>query len=196
MSSPRSTPRWTTLTRARALLESSSKTIHSTPIWPETAAKANSILAKVNSITDESLFTNLAQSAAKANSILTKVNAALDDINQGKGTIGKLLKDGSLYNELTAILADVKSGLNEVRQGEGTLGKLVKNNEAYAEAMQSLQDVRRMVASVKQNADAIKALPVVRSYVWTFRRNSSAPIASGFANGLRKATCSNRAGPC
>jgi phospholipid/cholesterol/gamma-HCH transport system substrate-binding protein len=52
-----------------------------------------------------------------------------------------------------------------VRSGEGTLGKLVKSNEAYAEAVASLHDVRRMVNSVKQNSDAIKALPVVRSYV-------------------------------
>jgi outer membrane protein OmpA-like peptidoglycan-associated protein len=35
----------------------------------------------------------------------------------------------------------------------------------YAEALTSIQDMRRMVASVKQNADAIKSLPVVRSYV-------------------------------
>src|SRR5439155_3004797 len=53
----------------------------------------------------------------------------------------------------------------EVRNGEGTLGKLMKTNEAHPEALASLQDVRRMVNSVKQNSDAIKALPVVRSYV-------------------------------
>ena len=59
----------------------------------------------------------------------------------------------------------MKTAINEVRSGEGTLGKLVKTNDAYAEAMASLQDVRRMVNSVKQNSDAIKALPLVRSYI-------------------------------
>jgi outer membrane protein OmpA-like peptidoglycan-associated protein len=59
----------------------------------------------------------------------------------------------------------VKGALYEIRSGEGTLGKLVKSNDVYAEALLSLQDVRKMVASVKQNSDAIKSLPVVRSYV-------------------------------
>jgi phospholipid/cholesterol/gamma-HCH transport system substrate-binding protein len=67
--------------------------------------------------------------------------------------------------EIDTTLADVRGALQEVRSGEGTLGKLVKNNEVYAETLSSLQDVRKMVNSVKQNSDAIKALPVVRNYV-------------------------------
>ena len=52
-----------------------------------------------------------------------------------------------------------------MRDGEGTLGKLVKSTEMYSEAVQSLHDVRTMVASVKQNADAIKSMPIIRNYV-------------------------------
>src|SRR5205823_6097705 len=70
-----------------------------------------------------------------------------------------------LYNELTAVLEQAKGTLQDIRAGEGTLGKLVKNNEVYAEALTSLQDMRKMVASVKQNADAIKSLPIIRNYV-------------------------------
>ena len=62
-----------------------------------------------------------------------------------------------------------------MRSGDGTLGKLVKSNEAYAEAVASLQDVRRMVNWVKQNSDAIKALPVVRSYVIDFNKELIRP---------------------
>ena len=59
----------------------------------------------------------------------------------------------------------LRSGAKRLVPGEGTLGKLVKNNDVYAETLSSLQDVRKMVNSVKQNSDAIKTMPIIRSYV-------------------------------
>lgn len=65
--------------------------------------------------------------------------------------------------KLNHVLTEIDSSLRELRSGEGVLAK--KTNDVYAETLQSLQDVRKMVSSVKQNSDAIKALPIVRSYV-------------------------------
>lgn len=108
---------------------------------------------------------DLAQATGKLNSVLTKVDDTLARVQKGEGSLGKLLNDDRLYAELTDTLGQIKAAMNDVQSGNGTLGKLVKNNEMYAEALTSIQDMRRMVASVKQNADAIKSLPVVRSYV-------------------------------
>lgn len=138
------------------------------------AAKLNRLLGEVDGALKEfratdgsrkSIPQELAESTAKLNRVLTKAEAALDAVERGEGTLGKLVKDEALYNDLSGTLGQVKAALADVQSGQGTLGKLVKNNEVYAEALSSLQDVRRMVSSVKQNADAIKALPVVRSYV-------------------------------
>jgi phospholipid/cholesterol/gamma-HCH transport system substrate-binding protein len=107
----------------------------------------------------------LAAAARKLNVVLAKAEKTLDGVERGEGTLGRLVKDEQLYHELTETLTQAKAALYEVRNGEGTLGKLVKNNDVYSETMSSLKDVRRMVTSVKQNSDAIKALPVVRNYV-------------------------------
>ncbi len=108
---------------------------------------------------------DLAQATAKLNAVLGKVEVTLEGVQKGEGTLGRLLKEDGLYKELATTLTEVRGALQEVRSGEGTLGKLVKNNDVYAETMSSLQDVRKMVNSVKQNADAIKSLPLVRNYV-------------------------------
>jgi phospholipid/cholesterol/gamma-HCH transport system substrate-binding protein len=108
---------------------------------------------------------DLKQATARLNSVLAKVDDTLAGVQRGEGTLGKLLKDDKLYNDLTGTLGQVHAALYEIQSGNGTLGKLVKNNEVYAEVLSSLQDVRKMVASVKQNSDAVKALPIVRSYV-------------------------------
>jgi phospholipid/cholesterol/gamma-HCH transport system substrate-binding protein len=140
----------------------------------QAATRLNSLLGEVDHAVQDlrkregsagSLTRDLAASAARLHSVLAKTETTLTRLEKGEGTLGKLLQDDSLYRELTGTLARVQQAMDDIESGDGTLGRLVKSNEAYAEALTSLHDVRRMVASVKQNSDAIKSLPVVRSYV-------------------------------
>jgi phospholipid/cholesterol/gamma-HCH transport system substrate-binding protein len=140
----------------------------------QAAAKLNNLLGEADSalvsirngegaagkITQE-----LAQATGKLNQVLAKVDDTLARVQKGEGSLGKLLHDDKLYTELTDSLGQMKAAMNDIQSGTGTLGKLVKSNEVYAEAVGSLQEMRRLMASVKQNSDAIKSLPVVRSYV-------------------------------
>jgi phospholipid/cholesterol/gamma-HCH transport system substrate-binding protein len=111
------------------------------------------------------LTDGVAQATAKLNAILARTDATFESVQKGEGTLGQFVTNDDLYKELRTTLAEVRGALREVRSGEGTLGKLVRSNEVYAEALSSLRDVRTMVNSVKQNSDAIKSLPVVRSYI-------------------------------
>ena len=67
--------------------------------------------------------------------------------------------------ELTDVLAQLDGALQEVRDGRGTLGKLVKDDAAYTELLRTLQQGRSTLASIQQDADALKEMPLVRSYV-------------------------------
>jgi phospholipid/cholesterol/gamma-HCH transport system substrate-binding protein len=152
----------------------------------QAAGKLSKLLVEVDGAmqsfrkNDGSVTEDLINATKKLNVILAKADAALDSIEKGNGTLGKLVKDEKLYNELTETVAEVKLAMKDVKNGEGTLGKLVKSNEAYAEAVASLQDVRRMVKSVQQNSDAIKALPVVRSYVVDYNKELIRPECKRF----------------
>jgi phospholipid/cholesterol/gamma-HCH transport system substrate-binding protein len=132
-------------------------------------AKLNDVLGEVKATLYEfregQVVTELAQATTRLNRMLTRADETLQAVQRGEGTLGKLLKNDSLYTDLSTTLTQVNAALYDLRNGKGTLGQLVKSNEAYTEAVQSLQEVRKMVVSVKQNADAIKALPVVRNYV-------------------------------
>lgn len=140
----------------------------------QAAGKLNRVLGQVNTVLDEvrrgvgpsgQITHDIAQATARLNAALARADQTLSDLQQGKGTLGKLLTSDTLYTELTGSLAQINAAIKDVRDGEGTLGKLAKSTEVYSEALSSLHDVRKMVASVKQNADAIKAMPVVRNYV-------------------------------
>jgi phospholipid/cholesterol/gamma-HCH transport system substrate-binding protein len=77
--------------------------------------------------------------------------------------------------ELTDLLGEGTSMLKEARQGDGTVGKLLKDDAAYRELVELLHQSRSAMASVKQDADAIKALPIVRSYVTDARKELYRP---------------------
>ncbi len=137
----------------------------------QAAGKLNSILGDMDSVlsslrTGEQSFTqDVAESAKKLNAVLSRVDQTLGQVEAGKGTLGKLLRDEKLYEELTAAARELKAVAYDVRQGEGTLGSLVKDRAAYEKTLETVGELRALVTSVKQNSDAVKSLPIVRSYV-------------------------------
>jgi phospholipid/cholesterol/gamma-HCH transport system substrate-binding protein len=132
-------------------------------------AGLNDVLGQVKATLGElhngQVVKEVAGASRRLNGLLARADESLQSLQRGEGTLGKLLKNDRLYGELTTTLAQINAALDDLRNGKGTLGQLAKSNEAYTEALQSLQEVRKMVVSVKQNADAVKSLPIVRSYV-------------------------------
>ncbi|MGE3806529.1 MAG: MlaD family protein, partial [Gemmataceae bacterium] len=62
-------------------------------------------------------------------------------------------------------VAEANVALRDIRDGQGSIGKLLKEPEAYDRMVQLFDDGQRAVKSLRQNSDAIKALPIVRGYV-------------------------------
>ena len=64
--------------------------------------KITKIIGNVSNLTDTLLTADFKNVIAKATTTLETLNTALTDASQGKGTLGKLLYDEKLYNELVA----------------------------------------------------------------------------------------------
>jgi phospholipid/cholesterol/gamma-HCH transport system substrate-binding protein len=111
------------------------------------------------------LFDGLAQATAKATATLARFDTILAEVEKGNGTLGKLLKDDSLYAELAGATRDVRGIVRDVKNGEGTFGKLVKDQAAYDETVQAVKEIHEVAVSVKQNSDAVKSMPIIRSFV-------------------------------
>lgn len=72
------------------------------------------------------------------NKIAVPANEILNRANQGEGTLGRILNDETLYENLDATVAETKltmvrlqSTLDKVNRGEGTAGQLINNPELY-----------------------------------------------------------------
>lgn len=81
-----------------------------------TLTNLNQTTENLANITDSINSANLAQTVRKLENTLANVDNILKDVESGKGTIGKMLKDESVYNnlddasnELKELLADIKN---------------------------------------------------------------------------------------
>ena len=59
-------------------------------------------------------FTSFNSSASNLDSSMIILNALVNEMNEGKGTLGKLLKDDSLYDNLNEVVDNTNSLINQV----------------------------------------------------------------------------------
>jgi phospholipid/cholesterol/gamma-HCH transport system substrate-binding protein len=60
---------------------------------------------------------------------LAKINGLMDQVQNGDGTIGKLMKDSALYDDFRKTIADFRQILTDINAGKGTVGKILKTDE-------------------------------------------------------------------
>jgi phospholipid/cholesterol/gamma-HCH transport system substrate-binding protein len=65
------------------------------------------------------------------NQTLAKLDAVVTDIQQGKGTVGKLITDPALYNETQSTIHQLNILTTNINGGKGAVGKLLTDPEAY-----------------------------------------------------------------
>ncbi|HMD20373.1 MAG TPA: MlaD family protein [Alloacidobacterium sp.] len=84
------------------------------------------------------------------NTILAKVDNLVDSLNSGKGSIGMLINDPTLYNRAIAALNEIQSLVDQVSNGKGSIGKLIADDTLYNRAndtVAKLQDVAKQIDS-------------------------------------------------
>jgi phospholipid/cholesterol/gamma-HCH transport system substrate-binding protein len=94
----------------------------------------NSLSSTVTNLQD-----TLQGTATEIKATLADARKVVDQINSGQGTIGKLIKDDTLYRETTATMTNAREILEKVNKGQGTIGKFINDEEMYKNAKMTLQ---------------------------------------------------------
>jgi phospholipid/cholesterol/gamma-HCH transport system substrate-binding protein len=74
-----------------------------------------------------------------------------EDLNAGKGTAGKFLKDEELAKKIDTTmtkLAELTTGLEE---GRGTVGKLFKDDTVYNNVNHVLEETQGLIKAIREN---------------------------------------------
>lgn len=77
--------------------------------------KITNIIDNFHNISDSVAQSNIKQTIENTNKALSQANVLLDEIAKGEGTMGKLLKDPSLYNNLNQSAQDLDRLMQDLR---------------------------------------------------------------------------------
>jgi phospholipid/cholesterol/gamma-HCH transport system substrate-binding protein len=86
------------------------------------------------------------------------VQDLINGVQQGKGSLGRLLTDEQAYNHLKNLLAKGDMMMTNVQEGRGTLGKLVTSDEMYTKVDKGLDSVNVILADVREGKGTIGKL--------------------------------------
>jgi len=89
-------------------------------------------------------------------SILEKLDATLDNsqnimarIDNGEGSVGKMMTDEQLYDNLTRSTGHVDSILAKIDRGDGSAGALVNDAELYQEVRNLVVRINNLIADIE-----------------------------------------------
>jgi len=109
----------------------------------------------VPSTTATGSLTAVAEQATRG---LAQTTALVEDIRQGRGTIGKMMTDDALYRDLDTFVTSAEEVMRGLNAGRGTLGRLA-NDPAAAKALeQSLQNLEAVTARIRNGEGSLGRL--------------------------------------
>lgn len=112
------------------------------------------------------------QNSPRISGILTNVQSVSAEIASGKGTVGRLIYEDTLYTStLSAVtnldstvtqandlVTQAKTTLNQITEGQGTIGKLAKDDTLYREATAALTNLREILEKINQGKGSVGPL--------------------------------------
>jgi phospholipid/cholesterol/gamma-HCH transport system substrate-binding protein len=84
-----------------------------------------------------------------AHTLLTNANGVVSDARGGKGTVGKLLTDDTLYVAAAGTMTNLHSITLKIEQGQGTVGQLINDDSFLKGAKLSLQKLDKATESLE-----------------------------------------------
>jgi phospholipid/cholesterol/gamma-HCH transport system substrate-binding protein len=82
--------------------------------------------------------------------ILKRVDVIVGTVEAGKGSIGKLLTDEQLYNNLNAVTMEAQHLVSALNTNKGTIGKLVNSDELYNDMRSSIARLDGLIDGLQQ----------------------------------------------
>jgi phospholipid/cholesterol/gamma-HCH transport system substrate-binding protein len=99
---------------------------------------------------------SLAQVFQGANDILTQFNRVgqqlqelMDNINSGKGTIGKFLHDDALYVNLNRTVVEGQNLVKRMKEGQGTIARLINDPRLYEDIRATTKELQAIAADLR-----------------------------------------------
>jgi len=114
------------------------------------SVKPNGTLASLDARDFDEIVAQGNNLLTQLQSILKRVDGVVSIVEQGKGSIGKLLVDEELYNRIIATVAEVQSLSKAINSNKGTIGKLIYDDAMYTDIRGSIARIDSVIEGLQQ----------------------------------------------
>ena len=83
------------------------------------------------------------------NAITKRIDSITSQVEQGRGTVGKLLYDETLYNRIDAVVVQAQEVANAINDSKGTIGRLIHDERLYDQINTTIGRVDNVLAGVE-----------------------------------------------
>ena len=84
-------------------------------------------------------------------------------LNQGQGTMGKLMNDDVLYQRLNAVTTNLEQLTAKLNQGQGTMGQLMNDKQLYDNINRTMTEMQSLLVDIRKDP---KKFLNVRMSIW------------------------------
>ncbi|RZB30220.1 MAG: phospholipid/cholesterol/gamma-HCH transport system substrate-binding protein [Desulfobacteraceae bacterium Eth-SRB1] len=98
-------------------------------------------MGDTNSDDIHAIAANMRKASEKMEDLIAGINNITAKINEGKGSLGKLVNKDEMIDNLTGALTSLNKITDKIEKGEGTLGKLVNEDETVENINTSLTSI-------------------------------------------------------
>jgi phospholipid/cholesterol/gamma-HCH transport system substrate-binding protein len=98
---------------------------------------------------------NTNQAIVSLNAVATRLEGITAQIQSGKGSVGKLIYDQSLYNKANSTLTGMQAMVDRAQRGEGSLGKLMYDDTLYNRSVATLDRLNNVIDEVQHGEGSL-----------------------------------------
>ncbi len=91
---------------------------------------------------------------------ISRLDRVMAKIDEGEGTLGRLINNPELYDEVVTMSARVNKILLRIEQGEGTLGKLMADSELYDNLSLTMANLQSVTEQLNEGKGTLGKLLV------------------------------------
>lgn len=101
---------------------------------------------------------SIAELTESASAGLNEAKLLIQDLRAGKGTVGRLFTDDSVYREIEGFVRAAERVSRALAEGEGSLGRMIRDPNLYKELDASLRNLNAITASIKNGEGSLGQL--------------------------------------
>jgi phospholipid/cholesterol/gamma-HCH transport system substrate-binding protein len=101
---------------------------------------------------------SIAAMTAQASAGINEARLLVEDIRKGRGTVGKLFTDDSVYREFNSFVSAAERLTRNINDGRGTIGQLANNPKAYNELESSVANLNAITSALRKGEGSLGKL--------------------------------------